>query len=365
MLGRHLGGAIGEAGQAELRRGAIGGALVAGDVLVKGALLIIEGGVGLARAAGGGGVLRAPGELVGDFQPGLIRVHGDVRGQGDVPAGIPHGLLGCGAVLAVNQLLDVLFLPVGQGDGAAVGCVLAVHHELLEGHPVVDVEHEGVVAPGAVGGVFGGHFHGVGVAVLVGHIGNVHGEGAALVFSVDASALHRTCGIVGDDQAELLAVAVEVCKAPGEGEGVHFIGDVQGAGPGQLHHRGRGLDLDFGPTGVGFASGIVRGGDGDIVGLAIGVGNLVRGYQGGGLYILHAADHRVQRLALGALFGPACALVEIAGLIQREGEDGFHAVQVFHPGGVIPVLLGEVAGPQHGGGLAAPDRCGAQGLRHR
>lgn len=321
--------------------------------------------MGLARAAGGGGVLRAPGELVGDFQPGLIRVHGDVRGQGDVPAGIPHGLLGCCAVLAVNQPLDIGLFPVGQGDGAAVGCVLAVHHELLEGHPVVDVEHEGVVAPGAVGGVFGGHLHGVGVAVAVGHISNVHGEGAALVPSVDVSALHRACGVVGDDQAELLAVAVEVCKAPGEGEGVHFIGDVQGAGPGQLHHRWRGLDLDFGPTGVGFAGGVVRGGDGDIVGLAIGVGNLVRGYQGRGLYILHAADHRVQRLALGALFGPACALVELAGVIQREGKGGFHAVGFFHPGGVIPVLLGEVAGPQHGGGLAAPDRCGAQGLRHR
>lgn len=279
--------------------------------------------MGLARAAGSGGVLRAPGELVGDFQPGLIRVHGDVRGQGDVPAGIPHGLLGCGAVLAVDQPLDVLFLPVGQGDGAAVGCVFAVHHQLLEGRPVVDVEHEGVVAPGAVGGVFGGHLHGVGVAVLVAHIGNVHGEGAALVFSVDASALHRTCGIVGDDQAELPAVAVEVCKAPGEGEGAHFIGDVQGAGPGQLHHRGRGLDLDFGPTGVGFARGVVRGGDGDVVGLAIYVGNHARGYQGGGLYILHAADHRVQRLALGALFGPACALVEIAGLIQLPARGRF------------------------------------------
>jgi len=148
MSGCDLGAAVAQAGQAQFGRRAIGNVGEVLDILIQRALLIVDGGHAAVR--------RMPRNLVGQFRPGILAVidRDDVL-EVDVPL----------------QSQDLLLRHLGNtlhiGHGKTAARIFAIYPE-FQSIGIVDIEQEGVIAPGGVRAVFCLHGDGIDLPVAGG-----------------------------------------------------------------------------------------------------------------------------------------------------------------------------------------------------
>ena len=195
------------------------------NVLVQRILLVVDGGDG----ASGGAIrlFRGPFDLVGQLAPGILAiVHGDHTFQGNVPL----------------EGQDLLRLHVGDALDIGKGNVVFVFsvHPNLQRVRVVDIQQEGIIAPGVVRAVFGLYRDGIYIPIaggiricgFVGHFDLVQqiASGKSAV-AAGPRVLHRCdhlCALC--DQhfklARMRGVAVEVLDFPAYVHRPLGIGDI-------------------------------------------------------------------------------------------------------------------------------------------
>ena len=236
------GGAVLQTGEDEVGGGAVGGVGEVLNVLIQGALPVVDGG---HRA-----VVGVPLDLVGQLRPGILAVvDGDDVSQGDVPL---EGHDGVGAVLSAvaPQSLDLFHV----GHGVAAAGVLVVVQQDLQDVLRVDIQHIAVIGPGGVGGVLDLNGDGIGVPVAGGvaglrrHSRDIQGVGIGIAVLRDAGlqvGFRDGLFAAGDIQLELPAAVlhVQIIRRPAEGDILAvpaIVGVVQTAfGLFQFDGRGR------------------------------------------------------------------------------------------------------------------------------